>query len=139
MHIYAPSASSPQLCVKNTHTTHCIKISQKTKVIAPFSKSINPSQFAEIVHCTDQTINSPFQRNTCYLPCKAFTWYFTDQAVLSGNNWHSIVLVQELLYLTNCYQRVPISNNCYCELLPVVSGFSIIGPLQFLVYIKTYI
>jgi len=54
-------------------------------------------------------------------------------------NWHSRhVMAWFKCYLTNRYQRVAI-NNCFSDLLPVISGVpqsSILSPLLFLVCIN---
>ena len=104
-------------CVKNYHPISLLSIVSKVlerlifnKIISHISKSINPSQFGFTKNCstlqqmlifTDQIINSPSQTDVIYLDIsKAFDSVshsiFTDQAVVNGHNWYSMVLVQEL-------------------------------------------
>ena len=90
---------------------------------------------------TDQIINSPLQTDVIYLDIsKAFD--SVSHSILLVKLW-SVGITGTLWswfknYLANHYQRVSI-NNCYSDLLPVVSGVpqgSILGPLLFLVYIN---
>ena len=89
----------------------------------------------------DQIINSSLQTDVIYFNIsKAFDT--VSHSILLNKLW-SIGITGALWtwykdYLSNRYQTV-IINNCYSNLLPVVSGVSqgsILGPLLFLVYIN---
>ena len=89
----------------------------------------------------DQIINSSLQIDVIYFNIsKAFDT--VSHSILLNKLW-SIGITGALWtwfkdYLSNHYQTV-IINNCYPNLLPVVSGVpqgSILGPLLFLVYIN---
>ena len=89
----------------------------------------------------DHIINSPLQTDVIYFDIsKAFDT--ASRSILLNKLW-SIGIIGLLwtwfkCYLTNHYQRVAI-NNCFFDLLPVISGVpqgSILGRLLFLVYIN---
>ena len=120
------------------------------KIISHISKAINPRQFGFTRNCStlqqmlifmDQIINSSLQTDVIYFDIsKAFDT--VSHSILLNKLW-SIGITGALWtwfkdYLSNRYQTV-IINNCYSNLLPVVSGVpqgSILGPLLFLVYIN---
>ena len=90
---------------------------------------------------TDHIINSSLQTDVIYLDIsKAFDT--VSHSILLTKLW-SIGITGTTWswfksYLSACYQRVSI-NNCYSDLLPVVSGVpqgSILGPLLVLVFIN---
>ena len=120
------------------------------KMIGNVTKSISPLQFGFTKNCStlqqmlmflDEITNAPAQTDVIYFDIsKAFDsvshsillrklWCFG----ITGTLW---TWIKD--YLSNRCQRVVI-NNCYSDLLPVVSGVpqgSILGCLLFIIYIN---
>jgi len=120
------------------------------KIFIHISKFISPFQFGFTKHCStlqqmlifiDQIVNIPLQIDVIYFDIsKAFDT--VSHSILLSKLWSNgitgVLWTWFKEYLNNCYQRVSI-NNCYSDLLPVVSSVpqgSILDLLLFLVYIN---
>ena len=140
---YATNASQLVNCI------HVLERIIYNKIINHISRHISSLQFGFSRNCStlqqmlDHIINNPLQSDVIYFDIsKAFDT--VSHSILLNKLWSIGITGVHVLwawfkcYLTNRYQRVAI-NNCFSNLLPVISGVpqgSILGPLFFLVYIQ---